>query len=251
MGSVSYQSPIYLQVREIVRTKIEEGEYPPCTAIPSENELAELYGINRQTVRNAIGSLVNEGLLRRVPGKGVYVLGRKIERDLEELNGFTQTMRNKNVKPSFKVVTKNLRKAGDKYSLLFGIQPEDDIFYIKRLCCGDAEPVSIEETYIPYYVVPKMEGIDLSVFSLYEIYDFYGIRVERARQTLDLVRLEQNDARMLGIDASLPVMLFESNTYDDKGRMIEFNRCYARGDRCNFSVHFDKVIPSLRSDGQK
>lgn len=234
------QPPIYLQIRELVRTKIEEGEYAPGTAIPSEVELAEQYGINRRTVRNAIDALVNEGMLRRVSGKGVYVLGRKMGRDLDELQGFTQTMLDKHLVPSTKVISKLIRKAGDKYSLMFGIQPEDDIYYIKRLCCADSDPVSLEEIYIPRYAVPKMEGIDLSIFSVYEVYDFYGIQLERARQTLDLVHLEQNDANMLGIDVNLPVMLFECTTYDDRGRIIEFNRNYVRGDKCNFSVHFKK-----------
>ena len=234
------QPPIYLQIRELVRTKIEEGEYAPGTAIPSEAELAEQYGINRQTVRNAIDTLVNEGLLRRVPGKGVYVLGRKMGRNLDELQGFTQTMLDEHLTPSTKVISKLIRKARDKYSLMFGIQPEDDIYYIKRLCCVNNEPVSLEEIYIPRYIVPKMEGIDLSIFSVYEVYDFYGIKLECARQTLDLVHLEQNDANMLGIDVKLPVMLFECTTYDDRRRIIEFNRNYVRGDKCSFSVHFKK-----------
>ena len=88
---IDYQSPIYLQLREVVRAKIEDGEYPPGTAIPSENVLAETYGINRLTVRNAIDALVKEGLLKRVQGKGVYVMV-KFERDLEVLGGFSQTM---------------------------------------------------------------------------------------------------------------------------------------------------------------
>ena len=67
--------PIYLQLREIIRNKIEEGEYMPGTAIPSENKLSEIYGINRITTRNAVEALVNEGLLRRVQGKGVFVVG--------------------------------------------------------------------------------------------------------------------------------------------------------------------------------
>ncbi|MEG2288028.1 MAG: GntR family transcriptional regulator, partial [Ruthenibacterium sp.] len=67
---ISYRTPIYLQLREIVRNKIEDGEYLPGTAIPSENELADTYGIHRITVRNAVDALVNEGMLRRVQGKG-------------------------------------------------------------------------------------------------------------------------------------------------------------------------------------
>lgn len=89
---MDYRAPFYLQLREIIRNKIEDGEFLPGTAIPSENELAETYGINRLTVRNAIDSLVNEGMLKPVQGKGVYVLGARVDRDLDSLGGFTQTM---------------------------------------------------------------------------------------------------------------------------------------------------------------
>ena len=65
---INYRTPIYLQLREIVRTKIEDGEYLPGTAIPSENDMAATYGISRITVRSAVDALVNEGLLRRVQG---------------------------------------------------------------------------------------------------------------------------------------------------------------------------------------
>lgn len=237
---ISYQSPIYLQLREVVRTKIEEGEFLPGTAIPSENELAETYGINRLTVRNAIDALVHEGLLKRVQGKGVYVMRAKVERDLETLGGFTQTMRSKNTRPTTKVLTKTLRNAGDKYSLVFGIQPDDKLYYIKRICFADNESISIEDILIPQYIAPKLEGIDLSVFGIYEVYDFYGIKLSRAWQTLDLAKLEPKDARMMGIDANQPVLLFECTSYDDKERVIEFARTYTRSDKCNFNVHFHK-----------
>lgn len=239
-AEIDYKSPIYLQLREVIRSKIEDGEYLPGMAIPSENNLAETYGINRMTVRNGIDILVNEGILKRVQGKGVYVVSSKVERDLETLGGFTQTMIEKNTTPLTKVLIKELRKAGGKYSLIFGIKPEDDIYYIKRLCLADNDPVSLEEIFIPKYIVPKLEEIDLGVFSIYEVYDFYGIKIKKAYQTLDLTQLDQNDARMLGIDASLSVMLFECISYDEKERVIEFSRNYTRGDKCNFNVHFHK-----------
>ena len=74
-GKLSYRTPIYLQLREIIRNRIEEGEYLPGTAIPSENKLAETYGINRLTVRNAVDTLVNEGILSTCSRvKGVFSL---------------------------------------------------------------------------------------------------------------------------------------------------------------------------------
>lgn len=238
MGSLDYRSPIYLQLREIVRNKIEDGEYLPGMAIPSENELADMYGINRLTVRNAVDTLVAEGLLKRVQGKGVYVLGEKVERDLETLEGFTQTMLDKNLKPSYAVIAKTTREAGGKYGAMFGIKPDDVIYYVKRVNYANEEPCSLEEIYIPKYVVPKLEGIDLSVFSLYEVYDFYKIEMARARQTLDITTLEQSDARTLGINSEHSVMLFSCLSYDSKGRVIEFSRSYTRSDMCSFTVDF-------------
>lgn len=236
----SYRSPFYLQLREVIRTKIEEGEYPPCTAIPSESELAQMYGINRQTASNAIDTLVQEGLLMSVPGKGVYVLDNKMKRNLDELQGFTQTMEEDNRKPSFKIINRYVRPAGELYSDMFGINPDDEIYYVKRVCLADGEPVSLEEIFIPHYVVPKIEGIDLSLFSIYEIYRMYGIVLENAYQTLDIIRLDRNDARLLDIEDDSPVMFFQCKTYNETGRMVEFNRNYARGDKCTFEVHFGK-----------
>lgn len=239
-NTINYRSPIYVQLREIIRNKIEDGEYLPGMAIPSESTLADTYGINRLTVRNAIDTLVNEGLLKRVQGKGVYVMGEKVQRDLEYLGGFTQTMREKNKRPKTKVLSKWIRKAGEKFSVIFNISPEDEIYYIKRICYTDDEPVSLEEIYIPHYIVPKLKGIDLSIFTIYEVYDFYGIKLKRANQTLDIVKLQQNDARMLNIDSNFPVFLFECMSYDEKDRVIEFARTYTRGDMCDFNVNFYK-----------
>lgn len=231
-------TPLYIQLREIIRFKIESGEYAPLTPLPSENEIADEYAVTRQTVRNAVDTLINEGLLRRVPGKGVYVLGDSINRDLEVLKGFTQTMLDRNVMPSTKVLKKQLRPAGAKYAMMFGIVPEEEIFYIKRMCYGNNEPVSLEEIFVPKSLVPKIGGIDLTVFSLYEIYEIYGIHLERARQTLDMVHLEQGDANLLGISTQTPVMLFECTSYDENGRIIECSRSYTRGDKGRFTVHF-------------
>lgn len=233
-------TPLYMQLREIVRDKIEDGEFTPCTALPSENELADEYAVTRQTVRNAIDTLVNEGLLRRVAGKGVFVLGTHIERDLEVLKGFTQTMLDINVTPSVKVLRKLVRPAGAKYAMMFGIRPEDEIFYIKRMCYGNGEPVSLEEIFVPRNLVPKIQGIDLSVFSLYEVYEFYGIKLDRARQTLDMVHLDANDANALDITTETPVMLFECTSYDVQGRIIELSRSYTRGDKGRFTIHFQR-----------
>jgi GntR family transcriptional regulator len=240
MDKQPHHVPVYLKLREVIRDKIENCEYLPGTAIPSENEFARTYNLNRITVRNALSALVHEGLLKRVHGKGIFVLGKKIERDLETLMGFTQTMLEKNITPSRTTLIKILRRAGPKYSQLFAVKDEDQIYYIKRVCYVDNAPISLEEIFIPKQVVPNLEDIDLSVFTLYDIYDFYGIKLEYARQTLDLTTLEQSDARILEIKKNDPVMLFTCVSYDGSDRVVEIARTYTKPDKCSFAVHFQR-----------
>lgn len=235
-----YQKLIARQVREFVREGIDSGEYVAGEKFPSTAEVAEKYGIFEPIVAEVSEVLVKEGLLEACPDGSFIVKGRLIERDMEELEGFTQTMRDQNIAPSFKILSKDLRIAGNKYAKMFDIKPEDKIVAIKRVCYADGEPVSVEQTFIPYYLVPKLEGIDLSVFSIYEVYTMFGIRLAHATQTLDLVRPSAGDARILGIDQNAPTMLFQCITYDVEGRVIEFNRNYTRGDKCSFKVHFTR-----------
>lgn len=74
MDKASGLTPLYMQLREIIRYKIETGEFAPCTALPSENELADEYAVTRQTVSNAIETLVNEGLRRPERFSGIASL---------------------------------------------------------------------------------------------------------------------------------------------------------------------------------
>ena len=238
---IDNHAPIYLQVREAIRDAIQNGDYLPGTKIPSEAELAGDYGIHRLTVRNAISVLIKEGLLKSVQGKGVFVVGPKMERDLDTLGGFTQTMRNKGAEPATKVLAKGLRPAGEKYALIFNMRPDEEIVYIKRVCFADGEPMSLEEIFIPAVLIPNFEELDLAVFSIYEIYEFYGIHLSKANQSLELTTLPHKDAKRLGITASDSVMLFTGISYNEQDQVIEYARTYTRGDRSNFTVRFSGV----------
>lgn len=68
------------KLREIVRSAILRGEYKPGDLLPSQNEMCDKYGVSNHTVREAIGSLVHEGLLYRIQGKGTFVSERKLDK---------------------------------------------------------------------------------------------------------------------------------------------------------------------------
>ncbi len=73
-------SPIYRQLKEIIRRRIEDGEFMPGERIPTEYELCDMFGVSRAPVRQALSELVNEGLLNRQQGSGTFVRHRFGER---------------------------------------------------------------------------------------------------------------------------------------------------------------------------
>ncbi len=229
--------PIYLQLREIVRNKIEEGEYMPGTAIPSENKLAETFGINRLTVRNAVEALVNEGILQRVQGKGVFVVGDKYEEVLEEHGGFVSSPSLKNKRVSIKELDKTLRYAGDKYSNFFDIAQDALIFDIRHLNYLNDTPLSLEQIFVPEDVLPQLKEVNSSVFSMMDIFTFYGIEVCSMRQTLELVTEGLSKTRkMLGVPDDVALIMLECSYRDRDGRVIEFSRSFIRSDKSSFCI---------------
>ena len=71
--------PLYVQLEQVLRAKIASGEWKPNQRIPSENELNRMYGLSRMTARGVLTTLVNEGVLFRVPGKGTFLAPVKID----------------------------------------------------------------------------------------------------------------------------------------------------------------------------
>lgn len=90
---IQYYQPAYKQVRDLILEKINNKEFLPGEAIPSEYELAEIYGVSRVTIRSALLDLQREAILQSIQGKGVFVLGEPVNRNLDSLTGFTRSIK--------------------------------------------------------------------------------------------------------------------------------------------------------------
>jgi len=66
-------TPVYLQLANLLRSMIESGEIPPDRPLPSVKSMMQTYGVAQGTAERAVRILKDEGLVRTVIGKGVYV----------------------------------------------------------------------------------------------------------------------------------------------------------------------------------
>lgn len=231
------QEPIYLYIRRKITERIERGDYTSGSALPSENELAEEFGVTRLTVRNAIDSLVEQGLIRRVQGKGTYVGFPWMETGVET-GGFREMISSSNAVPSVRILSKSKRLAGPYYAKLFGIDSNEVLYTLRRLNSVDGEPVSLENTVIPLSLFEGIEDVDVSVFSVYETYGMYGHKVGLVQEKLDISALSARDAGLLRVEPGSLALVFECLTYDEAGQVIEHSTSYNRGDRGGYIYQY-------------
>jgi GntR family transcriptional regulator, arabinose operon transcriptional repressor len=82
------RQPKYQQVREYLHREISSGRLAPGAALPTETELCEKLGMSRNTVRQAVGDLENEGLVKRVQGRGTFVTTEQQKQSHQQLDMF-------------------------------------------------------------------------------------------------------------------------------------------------------------------
>jgi GntR family transcriptional regulator len=245
---INFDSPIpyYIQLMEILRTKIQRGDWAPGDQIPGEQDLCELYGISRTVVRQSLLELELEGVINRRKGKGTFVALPKINEGLvQKLTGFYQDMLEKGLKPTTKVLHQEVIPAGEKVSQFLGIQPEEKVVDILRLRFVNEEPIQLVTTYIPFELCPSLASVDLTNRSLYEYLEKEaGIFIFRGRRYIEAVLANDMEATFLNIERGAPLLMLDSISFNESGRPIEYYHALHRGDRSRFEVELRRVRES-------
>jgi len=229
--------PLYYQLMQDLRTRIEHGEWKPGDVIPSERELCDTYGISRMTVRQALAELVNDGLLRREQGRGTFVARPKIRKRLSQLTSYTMDMRARGKQASARVLRLEMVPARPKVADALQIEVAQPVALIERLRLTDGEPMAIECCHLSFDGCEAILEEDLS-HSLYELLiERCGVIPTRAQEELEagLCR-SSREAQILGIQCGEPVLLIRRRTLDQDTRLFEYVESVYRGDNYIFSV---------------
>lgn len=236
--------PLYIQISERLLSQIESGELAPGARLHSERRLSELFGVNRLTLRRALGRLEAQGLIIRQHGKGNFIAEPKIERQTRRLVSFTSGMQRRGLAPGAKVIAFEQRPVDVAIAKRLGVPVLTPVYYIHRLRLINQEPVMLEEFWMPVHCLPELERHDLTGRSVYEIMETeYGVSMKWARRTLEPVVAAEYEAELLGIEAGAPLMLERRLTYDQSERCVEYGKDLYRGDRFRFVTEGESWNP--------
>jgi GntR family transcriptional regulator len=227
--------PLYIQIADGLLDQIESGELSPGDRLPSERGLSERLGVNRMTLRRALGLLEGQGLLVRRRGDGTYVAERKIARQAGQLVPFTRSMERRGYAPGAQVITFEKRPAEVAEAHELELSVLAPVYFVRRLRLLNQEPVMLERFTLPAQRFPGFEAFDLSDRSAYAVMEEeYGVAVVRARQSLEPVVASEYEAELLDVEPGAPLMLERRVGLDDKDQPVEFGRDLYRGDRFRF-----------------
>jgi GntR family transcriptional regulator len=220
--------PKYYQVK---RQLLEfTSAMSPGSPVPPERELARLYGTSRTTVRQALAELVIEGRLLRMQGKGTFVAKPKVAQSLE-LASYTEGMRQHGLHPLTKILEIGYVTSDDQLAGLLGIRPGGRVLRI----LADGEPMSIDTSHLPARRFPGLRRQLERHASLYETLRIgYGIQLAEAEETIETVLADPHDARLLGVDPGIPLLLLSRHAIDTTGQPVEWAQSWYRGDRYKF-----------------
>lgn len=228
--------PLYHQLKEVILSRIESGEWRPGMQLPSERELCDQYRISRITVRQALTELESEGRLTRDQGRGTFVAPPRIEQHLTRLTGFTQDMRARGQRPGAIILELGRVRAPTAVAHRLGLDATHrQVILLKRLRTANHEPVAVETAYLNERICRGLADEALGDRSLYELLtERFGVIPTRAEQQLEAVACPAAEAKLLHIRKGSPVLHLYRTTFSQHDQPFETVESFYRGDKYVF-----------------
>lgn len=230
--------PVYYQLKEDILKKIREGVWKVGQCIDSERELSENYGVSRMTIRQALGELVQEGILVREKGKGTFVCEPKVKQ--KDMMSFSEIIKRTGRTLETKVIEFNKIPTPEELTDTFSFE---EVYKINRNRIVDGECIANEVVYIPsdycgFINEEKLKG------SLYKILEEFGYSVEYSESSIKAVIMDEANKKIFGVDEQVPLLQINGKTINSDGKVLFVEEATYRSDKYILEVNI------LRREGK-
>lgn len=229
--------PLYQRVRDRLKAELIEGIWKPGDPLPTELELGRRFNVSVGTIRNAVLSLVREGLLTRRAGKGTFVSRIDPSQSFDRFFLFRSGESGSDFRPDISFLSAEvIRPVDSEISERLRIKTTDKVLAVNRLQSQNGTPVCCHISYFPTQFVPRLENEDLSQ-RLYPILEQkYGLHIINAEEFLRATEADSKTAKLLKIKNRAPVIFIERLAYTYGGKVLEYRRTYGRSDKFLYKI---------------
>jgi GntR family transcriptional regulator len=240
------EDPLYVKLEDILIKKIKAGEYLPGEKLPGERTLAEIYNLNRMTVKTAVNDLVKKKYIYRVQGKGSFVN----KKDFYKLNlgflnesgncGITAMVKSQGIRISNEILAKGVIEGSRFFSNKLRIDKSEDVYSLHRIRFGNEEQIAVEYTYVPLSLFRDIDSFDFKHVSLYDYMESKSHMPVDFEQRFQIIEVPKKEAKYLGIRPGEVVYYFEFIGFDEKGVLVEYTESYTLTDKAEFFLETSK-----------
>jgi len=229
--------PIYHQLQEVLVDMINSGQYKADDNLPSENEIAQKYAISRNTAQRVLNNLVNRGLAYRIQGSGTFVANKKVTFSVVTSLSYSAEIVGLNKKIHTKLIQAEEIPATELIARNLMIGIEEPVYTLQRVRYIDDIPMSLQTSFLPAILVPGLIQKQAEEESLFKtINKEYGLEIDSAAETLQAVKVNNYEAKILGLGHNEAAFLLERITKLKSGQVIEFVKTILRGDKSKFYI---------------
>lgn len=227
----SSPTPLHQQIQVWMHDQIVNGHWPEHYRLPAEIDLADSLGVNRGTLRNAMKTLIDEGLLVRIHGKGTFVASSTtVEQPLaESLVTFSEGLTVRKIPFKTRVLEQSLIRPGHMVASLLSLQ-EEEVFFLKRIRSVKDEPLIYLKNYVVCQHCPEIAAIDFSQETLFHVLENrFNLELDWGRRFFEAQAASSEVAAALDITPGDPVMYIEQIVYLSDGSPIELSNLWVKG----------------------
>jgi GntR family transcriptional regulator len=224
--------PLYYQFARQLESAIEHGALAPGDLLGNEMEIAARLGLSRPTVRQAMQSLVDKGLLVRRRGVGTQVVHSQVKRPLE-LSSLYDDLDSAGQSPATKVLRNEILPASADVAAALGIPEGGDVTVLERLRLTHGEPVAYLCNYLPATLL-HLDTAGLEATGLYRMMRAAGITLHSARQSVGARTASAAEGELLDDPEGAALLTMRRTAYDDTGRAVEYGTHVYRAARYAF-----------------
>jgi len=224
---------IHVQISEHIRLRIAGGEWPPHYRLKSEPELAREFGVSRGTLRRALTTLIEEGLLRQVRGRGTFVTSTTIEPAIaQKLSTLSEDFADQGVVTTTTVRECALIAPPKPVAALLDVTPGTRVLRLVRVRRTEQGPVALLFNFVRTDLAPGIEEVDFTSASLFGVLEgTYGLKIATARRTFGAEAAGADVADALDLAEGAPVQYLQQVTYLADDRPVEYSDVWIHSGR--------------------
>lgn len=231
------RTPLWQSIAANLRQEIDEGHFPPGQKLPTEAQLSSRFGVNRHTVRRALGALAEEGAVFSRRGSGVYVAHVSTDYALGPRVRFHQNLEAEGRIPGKSVLALDRRPADAEEAEALQLAPGTEVYAYHGLSKADDMAIAVFLSVFPAARLPRLEDALLASSSVTAALRAHGIAdYTRAWTRLSARGASSVQAAQLHLREGAPLIFSVGVNVDPDGVAIEYGRTWFAGDRVTLTL---------------